>query len=416
MNRNWLTLGVVALLAIACDPYEATNEDPPSVVAVTATQTVDGDLVPASGAEVTPGVWNVEVPSVCTAGESAALQTALFVIFNKVMDGRTVQTYAETNESTPTAPKFEWFCDPFEGWLQTALTSGPAFPAGGQWYSCYNPSSAVPGEGASVVLYHAPTRDVSDPDPTNWVDFSTGWGDAEEIPSSTTIGTVYRFTGTIKDQQGRDYPLDVTMDIQPGIGDTGFDATAMTSTSVDLGWALPECNPDVTFQLFRCDAKTTACDSATQFTEIGAPLGTSTSYSDAGLTAGSIYVYELHSLVDTTPHAYDVLSGQVEYAILAQAAAPTFTATANSVTINWTAVEGAEGYQVQRAGDDGAGAPDGNWITITSTTTALTTTDEAVLPSTPYWYRIVPTSNDVNGLPVAGFEPGVEATVTTPAP
>jgi hypothetical protein len=168
---NWLSLVVLAALAVGCDPYTSAQGGTPNIVAVTGADFIDG----ATAIEATEasGVWTFGGTAALTCGDTTIGNTAgffdqkeIFITFDRQVSGALVQT-------SPTD------CTPAAGWL----TVTPAAPngAGFVWYSCYSPSSPKASEGGSVVVYLA--ADTG----------SSGWANAEFVAG--TVGL--HITGTV---------------------------------------------------------------------------------------------------------------------------------------------------------------------------------------------------------------------------
>lgn len=133
-NLKWMSLALVAVFAVACDPYEDEKTGTPNIVTVMATNPIEGlDAVlgTASGE-----AWTVaNVP--CGAVEAGQLDNSLFfIVLDRQVDGALVQV--DTADCTP-AP--------------ASLTITPAAPAGRTWYTCYSPASATPDSGGSIVVF-----------------------------------------------------------------------------------------------------------------------------------------------------------------------------------------------------------------------------------------------------------------------
>jgi hypothetical protein len=112
---------------------------------------------------------------------------------------------------------------------------------------------------------------------------------------------------------------------------------------------------------------------------------------------GQAYDWEIVTEIDVATVPFPEVKAGVSYGIVNGAAAPTFSAIAQtSVTVGWVAVTGATGYDLQRA-PDVAGAP-GTFSTYQVGLTGTSYTDTSVLPATTYWYRILPTVGGVRGL------------------
>lgn len=109
-----------------------------------------------------------------------------------------------------------------------------------------------------------------------------------------------------------------------------------------------------------------------------------TSFSDSGLAAGTLYSYRVTVLNAGGGSALsNVVSATTIPDVPVQSAATAVTDT--QVTLNWSNVTGETGYKIERK--QGAG---GSWLQLASIPgpDELATTDTALLPNTQYYYRI----------------------------
>ena len=102
-------------------------------------------------------------------------------------------------------------------------------------------------------------------------------------------------------------------DTQPPTAPTNLTATATTGTQINLGWTAATDNIAVTGYLIeRCQGA--GCST---FTQIAAPAGTGTTYSDTGLTPGTSYSYRVR--------ATDAAANLSSYSATASASTPSGT-------------------------------------------------------------------------------------------
>lgn len=183
MNKRILAvLAFAAVTGLACDPYGSDlNGGTPQIIGIVTPDPVNGGEPPAATPPATAGAaWTF-------TDLDAKNNFLVFVLLNKLMDGATVQQ----------APGS---CVPANAWLTTTQSNpAAACPNAGEtatWYSCYDPNSPDPKQGATIVLYRTCTPD------------SGQWADAEPL----TAGTTYTFRGSIKDKQGNvlEIPVDIT--------------------------------------------------------------------------------------------------------------------------------------------------------------------------------------------------------------
>jgi len=282
---KWLLVTLTAATVVTgCDSFDDAVGGSPAVISVGFS--LDGAPFDGTGSGST---WTIPtVGSVCDdASATVGSQGFFFVKFNKLLDGFSIQT--DPTNCTPVAA------------LNLVIT--PAAPAGSSWYACYNPQSPSPDEGASVVIYQAPTATLTIPP-------SGGWIDATPIPGSGTAVTVVHATGTIHDKGGAAASFDVTANIvpDPGLaGDPTFGAT--TATSVVVNWTAPGCNAAAEYVVERAPnvpGATPAEDAPGTFAQVGAANVVGTTVTDnTGLTAATKYWYHVTAVtvVGTTNHA-----------------------------------------------------------------------------------------------------------------
>src|SRR5207245_2092366 len=118
------------------------------------------------------------------------------------------------------------------------------------------------------------------------------------------------------------------------------------------------------------------------YTTVG-PNVTPTSFTDSGLTNGTTYYYVVSAL---NAGGESVNSAQVSTTPAAPPGAPTnVTATAGNaqVTLSWTAVSGATGYNVKRSTTSG-----GPYTTVGPNVTPASFTDSGLTNNTTYYYVV----------------------------
>lgn len=174
-NFHLLTLVAVALLAVACDPYDDVKGGTPNVIGAGAANTFDG-LDPVEAVQAATG-WTVAGvgcggavdPHGPGAADDEVLNPGLldlsyfYITLDRQIDGALVQTSVTD-------------CTPVAG----SLTISPAPAAGSSWYTCYSPASPSPDQGGSIVVYQGAAGG------------SDGWHDFEYLPPQTytVVGTV----------------------------------------------------------------------------------------------------------------------------------------------------------------------------------------------------------------------------------
>lgn len=173
--KKIIALAAVSLAVSACDPYEDEPGGTPNVIEVMVvpqTASQGGTIVDDDG---TDG-WSVTgVQASATNGRMLVVKT------DGLLDGSSI-------EATPQS------CVPAGGWL--TVTTNATLPAGGQWYTCYNPGTPTALEGASVIIY-----------------YSTTAPGVLAAAAPRTAGRMaagdYNFTGTIQGKNGGDVLIDV---------------------------------------------------------------------------------------------------------------------------------------------------------------------------------------------------------------
>jgi len=176
------------------------------------------------------------------------------------------------------------------------------------------------------------------------------------------------------------YVSPTTLKSWPSTSPTGVTATA-TSNSVTISWN-SVLNADE-YYIYR--------SSSSGWDKIGSSF--TTSYTDTGLSANTTYTYNVaaHNNGGEGPSSASVT-------VTTTLATPTVTVgtvTSNSVTISWTSVTGATGYNVYRSLTS-SGTYDPVSV-ATPTTTTTTYTDSGRLTGTTYYYKVAAKVGSVTG-------------------
>jgi hypothetical protein len=250
----------------ACDPFNSEPGGTPHVISAFATMggaPVDGSAPTAAGV-----VTIDNIPSFCAAPAVVTDPALVFVKFNKLLDGASIQTAPDN-------------CAPATSWLTASAT-----PAGGSWYTCYNPSAPRPEEGASVVIFWAPT-------PVSGT--ISGWDVADVLPASNTVVSSYRFTGSVKDKGGTSAPIDVTANVDPNPGAPGTPTFgAPTATSVNLSWTAAGCADAPTTE-YVVQRAPDAAGVAGTYADLATLAAGTVNYTDTTVTTGTAYWYRVQS-------------------------------------------------------------------------------------------------------------------------
>ena len=228
---------------------------------------------------------------------------------------------------------------------------------------------------------------------------TTGPGVTSYTDSTATAGASYTYLVAARDLAGNTASTSVTTggtsDTTPPTAPTNLKATGTGYTSVSLSWGASTDNVGVTGYTVLRNGKAIATLS-----------GTTTSYTDTGLTPGTAYTYQV-TASDAAANASQP-SNTLPASTQADTAPPTppGTPTATSVTasqlgLSWapsTDNVGVVGYQVLRGGS------------VIASVSGTSYTDTTVAPGTSYTYQIV--SYDAAGNTAASGT----LQVTTPAP
>lgn len=274
---KWMLALLAATAAVGCDPFEEAVGGPPVVITAGFTDTANavGYSATASGS-----AWTVSnVASICgnTTAGLAEIPGFIFVKFNKLLDGASIQT-SPTN-CTPVAA------------LNLVVTPAPA--AGSAWYACYNPQAPSPDEGASVIVF---LGDATPP--------PVGWIDAVPIPTSGNAVTAVHATGTVHDKDGAAASFDVTANLDPDPGVPGTPTfTGTTATSTTVNWTTSECGVtgSTTYLVERAPNVPTGTPPVNAPGTFAGLCGgtaqpacsTALTFPDSGLTTGTIYWYRV---------------------------------------------------------------------------------------------------------------------------
>ncbi len=185
-------------------------------------------------------------------------------------------------------------------------------------------------------------------------------------------------------------------------GPTGLTATP-GSGSVGLRWTASTSGSPTSYTIYRGTA-----EDGEQNTPIATVSGTTTSYTDTGLSNGKTYWYQVaaNNSVGVSPNSNEV--SVVPAAGATPPSAPTgLTATAGngSVGLTWGASTGATSYSVYRGT-----APGAEGATAVGTTTSTSFTDSGLTNGTAYYYKVTasnsagtsPNSAEVTATPTSG--------------
>jgi fibronectin type 3 domain-containing protein len=161
---------------------------------------------------------------------------------------------------------------------------------------------------------------------------------------------------------------------------TGLVAAATSPTDIHITW--PASNGATGYKLERSlDGTTfTTITPATAFT------GSSVSYDDTTVLAGTTYYYRLSAISASGTSAASAVVHALTFP-----AAPSITATtvsASAITISWAAVTGASTYMVEVSANGGS-----SWSTLAASQAALTYPATGLSPDTSYKFRVTSINN-----------------------
>ena len=176
-------------------------------------------------------------------------------------------------------------------------------------------------------------------------------------------------------------------DTQPPTAPTGLTATAASVSQINLSWTASTDDVGVTgYQVEHCQGS-----GCTNFTAVG-PVVSSTSFSDTGLTASTLYRYQVKardaagnwsaysSVVSATTLAPDTQPPTAPTGLTATAASP------SQINLGWTASTddaGVTSYLLERC----SGSTCTNFVQV-ATPTATNYSDTGLAASTTYRYQV----------------------------
>src|SRR5262249_18028142 len=178
--------------------------------------------------------------------------------------------------------------------------------------------------------------------------------------------------------------------------------TVVSSIQINLAWTESTAGVDGFF----IERRTGPVGTFTQIKQLPGPAA---SYPDTGLSPGTPYYYQMRAF--SNQYGISNYSAVINASTLSTPAPPSnLTAAApTAAQINLTWVDGSsneDGFAVERAAGAGAYA---QIATVAANLTSYQDTDPALLPATPYNYRVRAFSN------AAGYSAYcMPATVTTP--
>ena len=161
-------------------------------------------------------------------------------------------------------------------------------------------------------------------------------------------------------------------------------ATTISGSQIDLGWTDNSTN-ETSFIIERSTDGTTFTNLATVTTNI-------TVYSDTGLLPSATYYYRVRATNSAGDSSYSNIASDTTLATIPNAPS-NLTATrmsSSQIDLSWTDNSADEtGFKVERSDDGGA-----SFIQIaTVSTDAVTYSDNSLIPSTTYYYKVKATNS-----------------------
>jgi hypothetical protein len=411
-TRQLLPLAAIIMVAAACDPFPAKPGGDPRVVRVTASdQSGTGNSVTVENAGTAAG-------TVVLAGAYA--RDAIYVHFNKPMNGATIQTYQDVDANgnpfvppidpasvgvLPLAPLGVSYdaCRPAANLTLVGFKDGPpvisSTPSSSPNYAkdhagdhlqrtttCYNPGATTDG-AQMVVTAGAPLE----------------------------VGTTYKITGTVQDYQGKPVTLDISVTVDPsmfltttdGYQNLGYGFTYAYSMAVD--WFPTAGATTYTVQFTATDPAGTVppvwTDIVTNEPAANICDNTFSGFCEVwqtNATPSTTYWYRIQvgAAAPGAPDSHKTLA-PIKVALDDYPVAPA-APTPGDIKLNWGRAFDAVEYVIERA-PDAAGAP-GAWAEVFRKPKAAPAVanpldtpfvsrqwiDKGLTTGTTYWFRVTP--------------------------
>jgi hypothetical protein len=243
-----LPLAALALVTAACDPFPAAPGGDPRVVRVTSTDQS----------------WTFNSVTVENTGSSAGTVTvpgaypldAIYVAFNKPMNGLTLQKWADTNTTIPIDPDTIGIqshpADPGDPAATPAVDPIPAFTDPGKKFAaCTVPTNltlagfeevpGVPGVWDMVTHDFVPGTGTY-PAKTSVCYYPGSVTDGGQLIITPAVAMVagvdYKVTGTVNDYEGKALPIDITVRVDESLTATAVDGLAHPGYGVAYAYGL----------------------------------------------------------------------------------------------------------------------------------------------------------------------------------
>jgi len=189
-----------------------------------------------------------------------------------------------------------------------------------------------------------------------------------------TAGTTYYYKVAASNSSGEGPQSDKVSAITLPMAPAGMTATANSTSSITISWSTVTGADG--YKIYR------STTSSGTYEEIS--TSTTTSYTNVGLTINTVYYYKVS--------AYNS-SGEGSQSKISAITLPetpvgiTTTTNSTSITINWSAVTGVDGYKIYRSTTSS-----GTYEEISSST-SISYTDIGLTSNTTYYYKIAAYNN-----------------------
>jgi hypothetical protein len=140
---------------------------------------------------------------------------------------------------------------------------------------------------------------------------------------------------------------------------------------------------------------------------------TSTSFADSGLQADVSYTYQVSAVQDVTEGSKSSVTAKIDGLVAKPSSFNLLSKTANSITLGWSSVTGAEGYDVYNAGDNTYTSSNITSAKKVYSGTGLQFTEGNLTAGKSYRYYVVARKGSVISEPVMILVSTNPATTTT---
>ncbi len=213
---------------------------------------------------------------------------------------------------------------------------------------------------------------------TDWSTIATPAGNVVTYSNTgLSANTVYYYRVTARNASGDSAASAIVSKRTLVTAPSGLTAAAASTTQVDLAWS--DASGESGYAIDRSLNGSVWSSRAT-------PGAGETSWSDTGLTAGTLYIYRIKA---NNPSGSSAPSANASATTIT--ASTTLTVSAVSTTqvkLTWANITGETGYKIERSADGSSG-----WaLIVTAAMNATTYTDSGLSANTVYYYRVTPTN------------------------